>query len=238
MRAIFIMAMPPKKSRSALIVHTDPLSYADAVRDLGWEPVPCPVLDITLYDTPIPMADIAIVSSVHALHAAQQACLPVIIVGERTAEAAIAQGLNLVVPPLECIADLMSYRDLWRDRSLVHLCGAHVAPDTPAVMEALQAQSLVVYGAMARMSLGIEVERHLSEGSVGAVLCFSARSAHVFTDVAKRATNNALWPHVTGVAFSDPVATAMKALPFGAIKVAAAPRRNSMLETLGHEQFS
>lgn len=230
--------MPLKKPRSALIVHTDPATYVGAIQALGWTPVPCPVLRIAYRNDLPPPADMAIVTSIHALQAAKAAGLPVAVVGEHTADRARDMGLHLLAPAAERIADLGRYRGDWEGRSIVHLCGRDVSPETPETLQLLGAFAHVVYDADAVESLAEEAKGAIAEGNVGAVLCFSARSVHVFTDLAKRATNSAIWPHVTGIAFSDPVAVAMQALPLGAVKVAAAPRRNSMLEILGHEQFS
>lgn len=217
--------------RDAAIVHTQPDTLITTLSQHGYRGIACPVLSIE--SVPFALADpydVAIITSRHAIPFVP-VDMPIVAVGEETAETARENGVPVLAVGNGDIASLKDV-DVFHNKRIVHLCGRHTSPGSETIMNALGAHRVCVYEARLNPDFPVSVKTSLEQEKLGAVLMFSARAARHFTGLAKRATNNDLWRSVTGVALSPRIAAAMDGLPFADVRVASAPNRNALLEAL------
>lgn len=219
--------MPADKN--VAVVHTRPAGIVKELNARGYEGIACPTLHAVSIEMDVPLADIYIVTSIHALSALPKN-KPIVVVGKRTAEEAGRQNIEILG---ECatVGDLAALEVL-KGAKLIHLAGKNVSPDTKPTMNALCASSVCVYEARPLYMLPATVMRALEKKQLAGVLMFSARGAQAFTALAKRATNEDAWKSVTGVALSPRIVPFMSGLPFASIRVAAHPNRTEILKAL------
>lgn len=172
---------------------------AEALRALGHEPVVAPVLRIVArpdVDLGAGPWDAVLMTSGNAARALAQhpRCdelkgLPLFVVGPQTAAAARAQGFSDVTASEGDSAALMR---LVRERCqnpalrLLYLAGNDVARDLAGDLRAcgLGITAVVVYHAIAAISLPDEVKAALQNGAIDGAVHYSRRSASIFVDCA------------------------------------------------------
>ncbi len=126
--------------------------------------------------------------------AAAQAMLkqvPVIAVGERTAEAAGESGFaiaGVAAGDVKTLGELIAAK-LSAGQKVLHLAGEDRAGDLPGFLSrnGITVETRIVYRAGASENLKPETVRALKEGRIGAVLHYSERSAANFVRLVEKA---------------------------------------------------
>ena len=118
--------------------------------------------------------------------------LPVIVVGERTAQAARAAGLAHVESAggdVDALADYI-VKQIPRGSSILYLAGADRAGDLGATLNAVgyDVSAIIVYRAVAATALPDLAVGALKADAIDAVLHFSRRSAETFLALARDAS--------------------------------------------------
>lgn len=165
-----------------------------------------------------------LLTSRHAVAAAQGRAEPCFVVGPRTAEYAQERGLTVsVVQPTA--AELLPY--LHPQARYLYLAAEHISEDfTSSGAHILR---VITYRA-AEMPLSAQARHALAGGHVTAVAFYSARSAALFGQQMQQAS---CYPRLTAYCLSDAVAVAArKTGAWGAIRVAARPDGEAMLQLL------
>ncbi|MGC8470565.1 MAG: uroporphyrinogen-III synthase [Acetobacteraceae bacterium] len=163
--------------------------------------------------------------------------VPVFAVGDATAARARAQGFAEV---RSAAADAAALAALVRS-----LCPPAAGPlllacgrgDGEALAEALRGDGLrvlrrVVYAAQPVHALAAPARRALAEGRIGRALFFSAASARAFAAQVGAADLAAPLAMVEALAIAEPVAAALRGLPWRAVRVAVRPTMESLLALL------
>lgn len=219
---------------SIAVVHTRPADLTADVESYGFKAIQAAVMQINTIDRPIPTADYFLLTSAHAVPAAPLGT-PVICVGAQTRKAAESVGLvcHSVYPYAKSLRD----KGLPPSNKIIHLGGRDLSPETRKLLDENFIETIQVYEARSVTQLPAAVEQAVRAGRLGFVLCFSARAASVFTQLAECVTNKELWHNVHGLALSPRIAEAMHGLPFASVRAAAQPNRNALLEMLRDEQY-
>jgi uroporphyrinogen-III synthase len=209
---------------------------------MGHEPLIDPALEIA--PLPLPPLDAAgvaaiVVTSANAARRLPAGLLglPVFAVGRATASAARAAGAGDVRAggedgrALEALVD----RELPAGAGeVLHLAGEEVRP---GIGEALWAagrryRCVTAYRAVPSAGLGAAARDALEAGRLGAALFFSPRTAAVWRGHVEAAGLAGRLAGVTAACLSGAVASELRALPWRALRVAAAPDRAALLRCL------
>ncbi len=164
--------------------------------------------------------------------------LPVLAVGEITAEAARDAGFALVE---SADGDAEALGRLARDRldpaagALLHGAGLHLAGDLRASLEAegFEVRQVAIYEAEAADHLPGPAVEALKGDTLDGVMFFSARSAEIFANLAEAAGVTGNLARLTALCLSKDVAARLTetggSAAWGGIRTAARPDRASML---------
>jgi uroporphyrinogen-III synthase len=220
----------------------DAAATATRLAALGFSPVFAPALAIrpTGIAQPAGAFDALIATSAAAFTAlpaeryAPLASLPLYVVGERTAESAVAIGLEkprAVAPGAAILAALVCDR-LRQNARVLHIAGRD---RTPGLEEALIAAGhrLVVwevYEATAREAWSAAEAQAFSEAD--AALFYSRRSAELAVVLAERAGLREHFQRMLSVCISENAAEPLHGAGAKNIAIAAQPTEAGLLETL------
>ncbi|MBI0536745.1 uroporphyrinogen-III synthase [Roseomonas sp. KE2513] len=229
---------------ACLITRPEPGAAATAARvaSLGWRPILAPALVLTpLPMPPAPAAQAALVASAAAVPALAAACplgLPLLAVGEGTAEAARAAGFATVFAAggdAESLAALAAARLALGDGPLLLAAGRGYGDDLAASLTT-RGFALIrreAYVAAEAAELPAPARAALVAGSVRAALFLSPRSARATASLLRSAGLSGAATAIRAVALSGRVARALDGLPWGGLDVAARPDQDTLLGLLG-----
>jgi uroporphyrinogen-III synthase len=215
---------------------------AEKLRRLGHEPVIAPVSEIVATGAAIPSGpfDAVLATSARALrHAGAEIAslvgVPVFVVGEKTAAAARARGLNVEQSAEDVAALIALLRERFASpRRLLYLAGRD---RKPALEDFLRGGGHVTtavetYRAQEVSSLPDEALAALARGEIDVVLHYSARSAALFLAL----TNDRVEPRriaaITHLALSEDVARVLREAGCANARAAATPEEESLLDML------
>jgi len=173
----------------------------------------------------------------HGAPDAKHKGLAVFAVGRATAEAARAAGFKDVTSAdgdVGALARLIVGACPPAAGAVLHVVGSAQAGDLMGALQGagLDARRAVLYEAVAAQALSESLRQDIEANGIDAVLIFSPRTAGLFVTLM---TDAGLGPLACGmclVALSPAVAEAAAALPWGAVKVAAAPEQEALLAAL------
>lgn len=171
---------------------------------LGFDALVSPVLEIVAIPFSEPQGDFrgVIATSAHAFEvriAPHFRRAPIVVVGERTAQAAGIAGHSEVAGVAESAAKLLPLiRDRFpRGARLLYLAGRDRKPDLETTLaDEYQIVPLETYAAEPARALSDEAQAAILEGRVDVVLHYSRRSAEIFVSLA---TGGAVTPAAGGL---------------------------------------
>ena len=226
------------------VLITRPAAQAEATRAAleaaGHEALVDPVLEIRPKPAdPLDLTDATalVVTSANATPALAglPTGLPVFAVGAATAAAARAHGCaSVTIGPGDGagLAQLIA-RQLTAG-TVLHLAGTEVKPGLEAGLRAagIGYRRHVVYAARPVAELGPITRSALAQGTLGAVLFFSPRSAAVWCDLVRRAGLLDCLPGIVAAAISEDVAAELRDLAWADVRVAPERDQGSLLALL------
>jgi uroporphyrinogen-III synthase len=216
---------------------------ADAFRQRGHTVVPAPLIRIAPVEAvrpPGPWAEIVVTSANALIGLANQAWradvaeLPVIAVGDRSAEAARTAGFATVASAGGAARDLVAaVREKYvPGQRLLYLAGADRVTDLAADLAAsgLAVDTCVVYRAVTAATLPAPARAALAAGDIDGVLHYSRRTADAYLAIAAAAdlTDKALAP--LHFCLSERIAEPLAAAGAGHIRIAAKPTEAFLLQ--------
>ncbi|MCR0983468.1 uroporphyrinogen-III synthase [Roseomonas populi] len=238
------MAEGPPAAPACLITRPEPGASATAARvaALGWRPVIAPALVLTpLPIEPVPGARAALLPSAAAIPALADACppdLPVLAVGEGTADAARAAGFRDVAAASGDATSLASLAASRLDPSAgpVLLAAGEGYGDELAADLLSRGFDVIrrdAYAAAESAVLPPEAHAALRAGEVRAALFLSPRSARVALSLLRAAGLCGAATDIRALALSGRVARAASGLPWKGLDVAPRPDQDALLDLLG-----
>jgi uroporphyrinogen-III synthase len=163
--------------------------------------------------------------------------LPLFAVGPASAEAATAAGflgVEAANGDVGALAALVGRRCTPSQGRLVHVAGSVVAGDLAGRLAAqgFTVDRVTLYEAVPARTLSPSATRALKAGTIDQMLFFSPRTAETFVRLIEEAGLGAALGRATALCLSDAVATVAGRLSWGAIRIAARPEEEALLETL------
>ena len=212
---------------------------AALLREAGHEPVIGPVMEIR----PVAGARVdldgvvaLLVTSRNGVRALAAATarreLPVLAVGDSSAEAARAAGFTRVGSAggdVEALAALVKRSLRPEAGALLHVAGSAAAGDLAALLAGYRIQRAVLYEARPRLRLVPESRHFLEAREPGGVLLYSPRSAMLFAGQVEAEGLSAAVTPLTAFCLSAAVAGTARRLPFGRVLVAPRPEQAALL---------
>lgn len=165
--------------------------------------------------------------------ASDQRSRPVFAVGDTTAATAEGLGFTSVASAsgdAAALAELVRQRLDPANGPLLHVAGVDVAGD-PAP-EGFEVRRFALYEARAAEALPDSARAALQARALDVATFFSPRAASVFATLTDKAGLAEACRQVTAVAISPTAAEPLKSLPFRAIRTAARPTRQAVLEEI------
>lgn len=224
-----------------LITRPEPGAAETAARvaALGWCPVLAPALVLAPRPMPpLPAAQAILLPSRAAARAIPPASLPVLAVGEGTAEAARARGFTEVLAAEGEAASLITLAAARLDPAagpLLLAVGRGYSLDLARGLRArgFRVHRRIAYTATEATALPEAAAHAIAMGGTSCALFFSPRSAEASLRQLGAAGLSGRAREMAAVAISPRVARVLAALPWGAIRIAARPDQDHMLELLG-----
>ncbi|MDF1586572.1 uroporphyrinogen-III synthase [Marinimicrococcus flavescens] len=163
--------------------------------------------------------------------------LPIFAVGRATAAAARSRGFaDVRTGPGDgaALARLVSEQLAPGDGTILHVCGEETRPElAQALREAgYSYQRSVVYRADAAGTLSSRTVGALREGTLGAALFFSPRTAGTFRDLLEQASLDRAVSPVTAVCLSETIADELRGLGWRDIRIAVERDQAAVLACL------
>jgi uroporphyrinogen-III synthase len=160
--------------------------------------------------------------------------LPILAVGDATAQAARALGFGDVASAggdVEDLAALAVSRLDPRRGGVLHVAGSVVAGDLAGRLAAagFRVRRAALYDAEPVVALSAAIVTALSEQRIAAAFFFSPRTAALFVTLVHAAAVDAACRHVAAFALSPAVAAALSPLCWARLIVAAAPEQAALL---------
>lgn len=161
----------------------DSAILAQWLAEEGRESCICPLTRIepVAHSLPPEPFDGVLITSRHALLAAEGRREPCYVVGRRTADLARAQGL-LVEEEAQTASELLGH--LQPNAGYLYLSGAHIRDDFS--QSGATITRIVTYQAIAECKLPSQVVHGLKNGSIDSVAFYSPRSAEIFLQLASQ----------------------------------------------------
>ena len=213
---------------------------AEALRALGHEPLPSPVMEVVATGAPVARdgAQALIATSAQAFNclgagvASTLAGLPLFLVGARTARAAQAAGLGEPEACTPRAEDLVPAIASWRapPARLLYLAGHTRKPDLEMhlLVQGYELAVPVVYEARPVHALAPRAASALRAGQIDAVLHFSRRSAALFMTLVTREGLAAQLMRVRHICISDDAAEPLE----GRVVIAPTPDSEGLFAAL------
>jgi uroporphyrinogen-III synthase len=163
--------------------------------------------------------------------------IPVLAVGDATAEAAAAAGFTHIVSAggrAEDLAILATSSLPPAEGAVLHVTGRHVAGDLAGRLEAagFEVRRAVLYQAEAVQAFSELCKSALKSGSLDAALLFSPRTARVFSGLIEAEALDTAVGRLDIYALSQAVADAANGPAWRRILVAARPTQDDLLDLL------
>lgn len=160
--------------------------------------------------------------------------VPVLAVGEASAEAAQAQGFTHVRAAAGDVHALDALAAETLDPAkgpLLHAAGSVLAGDLKSMLEArgFSVERVVLYDAQKAASFTPAALQALAGGALDGVLFFSPRTARHFAHLAMAECVTGELHRATAYCLSANIAEEIDALGFGAIRIAAEPAQDALL---------
>ena len=215
----------------------DAARTAQALRARGHEALIAPLLRIeTIPADTAGSFDAIAITSANAARAAILSHLPVLTVGDRSAQAAREAGYGRVESADGALADLVALiaRRFPKGR-ILYLAGEDRAGNLEGDLAAhgITAQTAVIYRAVAAEALPPDALRSLSEGQVDGVLHYSRRSAGTLLRLAEaEGVLNAVLS-LAHYCLSAEVAEPLRARGAATLAVAASPQETALIDLVG-----
>jgi uroporphyrinogen-III synthase len=227
-------------SRLVLVTRPEPGAAETAARlsALGWRPVVAPALVLAPSRAALPRAQAVLLTSRAAARALPPLALPVLAVGEATAEEARRQGARDVRAAAGDAAALAGLADETLDPAagpLLLAVGEGYGQELAADLRGRGFRVLrrVVYRARPAPALPDKARAALRGGGLRAALFFSPRSARCALAQLRAAGLEADLAEAEALAISPRVARAAEGAPWRRVQVAASPDEASLLALLG-----
>ena len=220
----------------------DALATTALLRARGFHPLTAPMLRIVPLAARLPPADrlqAVLAGSLNAVRTlpASHRDLPLLAVGDATAEEARRQGFRAVHSASGDAAALAALAA----RILEPAGNPLLLPTRPGEglrlaadlrLRGFRVLRRVTYDAVPVPVLSFEAEAALREGRVAAVLFFSASAARVFARVVRKRGLEGQLARVEAIAISNAVASGLTGLAFRRIRSAPRPNQDSVLALL------
>jgi uroporphyrinogen-III synthase len=166
--------------------------------------------------------------------------VPVFAVGPQTAAAARAAGFDRIKDAQGdalALAEVVARWSTPEGGPLLHVAGRDRAGHLAATLaeRGFEVRVEVLYDAVEARRLSEEAAAALASAHLDAVMLFSPRSARIFSDRVREANLAGRCGKVTALCISRATADAVAALSFAAVRVAAKPNQDSMLDLLLQE---
>ena len=223
--------------------------FAERLAAAGHEAIISPVFEIEALQHSllnVAVCDGLVATSAHALELLADCDLddglrtkPLWLVGERTAQAARAQGFSHVAHLAADAQSLATHflQSAKQPARLIYLAGRD---RKPVLEQALEAQGILVsvceiYAARETAALSPQAVAHLSRNTIEAVLHFSRRSAEILVRQAQASEQEALQKSLQDalhVCLSDDVARGLAGLAPRQVRVAVSPSAAAMIAAL------
>jgi uroporphyrinogen-III synthase len=161
--------------------------------------------------------------------------LPVLAVGEQTAQAARDAGFSRVVSADGDAADLLRLiRDQGSAARLLYLAGSDRSRDLAAELgtDGIQVETVIIYEAKAAGRLPGDAEKAIGEGMVDGALHYSRRSAAIFLDCVEAASLLARVQALAHYCLSARAAEPLSARQFNRIRIAQHPDEAALLDLI------
>ena len=212
---------------------------------LGHEPVVAPLLEVTfepgatldLSDTQALLITSANGARALAL-ATERRDLAVFAVGAASAAAARQCGFEQTESAdgnVEALANLVIARLAPQDGALVHVAGTVTAGDLSGRLaeSGFDVRRVVLYEAHPVAELPEEIERHLEEDTLDAVMFYSPRTAAQFSELVAARGLAAHCSRIIALALSEAVAEKLALLGFSDTIVSETPDQESLFRAMG-----
>ena len=163
--------------------------------------------------------------------------IPVLCVGDKTADAARAAGFSSVRSAGGTVTDLMHLVAATCSRDggpIIYLSGRAVSEDLDETLEdaGFDTRRIVVYDAVPAQALPVEAVEAIRMGQIDAVLFYSPRSVGAVSALAASAGVSDALSGIPAVTLSDRVAAAAKKSGYRHIFVARTPQESDLLIAL------
>jgi uroporphyrinogen-III synthase len=163
--------------------------------------------------------------------------LPVFAVGDASAAAARIAGFRAVTSAGGDVSDLAALiraKLAPQHGALVHAAGSVVAGDLGAALEAtgFTYRRAVIYDAVTAETLPSKAMAALRDGALELALFFSPRTAATFVRLVQAADLARTASTITALGLSEAVVSALAALSWQAVRVAAQPTQGSLIAAL------
>jgi uroporphyrinogen-III synthase len=217
---------------------------AAALRERGHEPILSPLMEIRFLDGPEILLDgiqAVLATSANGVRALARRTprrdVPVFAVGPQTAAAAEAAGfvdIKNAQSNALALADAAARWSTPQAGALLHVAGRERVRHLAAALaeRGFEVRVEVLYEALEAWALSKDSAEALASGRLDAVMLFSPRSARIFSDRVREAKLEGGCGRMTAVCISQATADAVAALSFAAVRVAAKPNQESMLDLL------
>jgi uroporphyrinogen-III synthase len=158
--------------------------------------------------------------------------LPVLAVGDRTADAARQAGFAQVDSAAGALPDLVRLASRFAGRRLLYLAGEDRAGDLAAELarHRVTVDTAVIYRAVAAEALPAEAAQALAAGRIDAALHYSRRSAETLLRLAERAGLLNAVLSLAHYCLSDAVAVPLREAGAGQVLVATSPAEAQLLD--------
>jgi uroporphyrinogen-III synthase len=222
----------------------DSAELARLLAGLGHETVVAPLLSIRfIEDAEIPERSwqallVTSANGARALgrhaRAAELKTVPVLAVGEASAETAAAEGFAQVLAAggdVEALAALAARHLDPAGGPLLHAAGSVVAGDLASLLGArgFEVMRVVLYEAEKAPGLPDQAITGLNSGNIDGVLFYSPRTARHFAQLAREAGIESRLASVTAYCLSQAVADALGPIAFKEVKTARDPSQKALL---------
>ena len=222
----------------------DAAALAEALTELGIEPVLEPLMSIEYIDGPplnLDGVQALLVTSANGVRAFAnrdtRRHLPVFAVGDATARAAHLAGfadVNSASGDVAALAALVCGRLEADGGALLHVAGSRLAGDLAGVLagHGFNTRRDVLYGANVAAALSAEAVRDLEEGDLDGVAFFSPRTAAIFAGLVRQAGLEETAGPLAGFCLSPAVAEAARALSWGRVVIASRPEQDALVQAI------
>lgn len=173
---------------------------ADNLAGLGFEALSAPMMDFKILSFVLPVFDklsalvFTSANGIRAIAAHEEfKQLPCYVVGMQTAKLAMEQGFEILAQgggDVNSLCDVIEqdYKKRGLNQGLLHISGVHKAGNLAQKLAELSIANdgLQAYEMRKISDIAIEIQQKIVKQNIGGMLFYSARSAKIFIDMAKK----------------------------------------------------